>query len=547
LSQTPFCQLFLLGVLQGLQGSSHQLDDWLCKRQRLARQDAQQLDGAVSEGAIVIRDRDNQTQDVNGLSRDVEHANQTPSPIFDKEREQNRLQEAQLTGEIGNQAADIARTEGQIRATNAGKAELAKNGITEPGEGASTKEWASYNEKLTATDSYKAVQQQWGTGSAIQQGIQAATAAVQGLAGGNLAQAASGAAAPYLAEVIKQTAPDEASRIMAHAAVAGVIAAAQGNSALSGAAGAATTAAMGEAIKNALYGNVPVNQLSEEQKQTLVALGTVAAGLAGGLTGNSAADAVAGAQAGQNETSNNMFSAGMLQQMLAQETLNSAAMAEAGKGGANEQAALALTKKVKEGLDAACRANPGCVLMAIVSAQSQQHTEGAGSKTETVPVNDDLTGGKLINPAQDESKETSFITPDQSGSNSPIITISPETQPGKNDGIFINPKPVENTGTGYISESSDKNISISAGDFFKGTTYTDKVKQQASSGDFHSFPESVDGYAEQGKISVIKGGDGVERLRLEITGSYRGKEGVFEYIREPDGAINHRLFVPKNR
>ena len=76
-------------------------------------------------------------------------------------------------------------------------------------------------------------QLQWGTGSAIQQAIQAAMAAVQGLAGGNLTQAASGAAAPYLAEVIKQTAPDEASRIMAHAAVAGGIAAAQGNSALS--------------------------------------------------------------------------------------------------------------------------------------------------------------------------------------------------------------------------------------------------------------------------------------------------------------------------
>ncbi|MCX0499401.1 hypothetical protein D3M71_09495 [Erwinia billingiae] len=45
--------------------------------------------------------------------------------------------------------------------------------------------------------------------------------------------------------------------------------------------------------------------------------------------------------------------------------------------------------------------------------------------------------------------------------------------------------------------------------------------------------------------SVISGGDGVERLKLEISGSYRGKEGVFEYIREPDGTINHRLFVPK--
>ncbi|WBV22393.1 VENN motif pre-toxin domain-containing protein [Pantoea piersonii] len=332
-----------------------------------------------------------------------------------------------MLAEIGSQAADFARTEGQIRATNAGKAELAKNGIKEPEEGASKEEWAKYNEKLTATDSYKAAQQQWGTGSAIQQGIQPATAAVQSLTGGNLAQAASGAAVPYLAEVIKQTAPDEASRVSAHAAVAGVIAAAQGNSALSGA------AAMGEAIKNALYGNVPVSQLSEEQKQTLVALGTVAAGLAGGLTGNSTEDAVAGAQAGQNEVSNNMMSMGMLELMKAKAVLDSAAMAEAGKGGANEQAALALTKAVKQGLDAACLQSASCVLMAV----------------------------------------------------------------------------------------------------------------QASCGDFHSFPESADGYAEQGKILVIKGGDGVESLRLEITGSYRGKEGVFEYIREPNGAINHRLFVPK--
>jgi ABC-type proline/glycine betaine transport system ATPase subunit len=39
---------------------------------------------AVSDGTIIIRDQDKQTQDVNDLSRDVEHANQTLSPIFDK-------------------------------------------------------------------------------------------------------------------------------------------------------------------------------------------------------------------------------------------------------------------------------------------------------------------------------------------------------------------------------------------------------------------------------------------------------------------------------
>ncbi|WP_404654353.1 VENN motif pre-toxin domain-containing protein, partial [Raoultella terrigena] len=431
-------------------------------------------------------------------------------------------------------------------AINAGKAELAKEKINEPEKGASKEAWEKYNAQLAATEGYKAAQQQWGTGSAIQQGVQAATAAIQGLAGGDMAKAIAGGAAPYIAEIIKQTTPDEASRIMAHAAVAGVIAAVQGNSAAAGAAGAATTALMGEAIKKTLYGDVPVSQLSEGQKQTLVTLGTLAAGLAGGLTSDSSASAMAGAQAGQNEISNNMASIGILQQMMAQEALNAAAMAEAGKGTASDQAALALTKKVKEGLSAGCLANEMCVLMAVVQAQqSQKHADGSGSRTETLPVNDDLTGGKLVNPIQDENKGTSLITPDQSDSNSSIITISPETQPGKNDGIFINPRPVESTGTSYISESSNKNTSISAGDFFKGTTYTDKVKQQASSGDFHSFPESVDGHAHQGTISIITGGDGVERLKLEISGSYRGREGIFEYIRESNGTINHRLFVPK--
>ncbi|MGR5890909.1 hemagglutinin repeat-containing protein [Raoultella planticola] len=495
---------------------------------------------AVSDGTLIVRNPGQQTQDTATLSRDVEHANQTLSPIFDKEKEQQRLKQTQLIGEIGNQVADIARTQGEINGL-----EKAKAALGPLKENATEKERTAYIDALRNSDVYKAEMAKYGTGSAVQQGLQAATAAIQGLSGGDIAKAIAGGAAPYIAEVIKQTAPDEASRIMAHAAVAGVIAAVQGNSAAAGAAGAATTALMGEAIKKTLYGDIPVNQLSEDQKQTLVTLGTLAAGLAGGLASDSSASAMAGAQAGQNEISNNMASIGMLQQMMAQETLNAAAMAEAGKGTANDQAALALTKKVKEGLSASCLANDVCVLMAVVAAQSQQHADSSGSRTETLPVHDDLTGGKLVNPIQDENKGTSLITPDQSDSNSSIITISPETQPGKNDGIFINPRPVESTGTSYISESSNKNTSISAGDFFKGTTYTDKVKQQASSGDFHSFPESVDGHAHQGTISIITGGDGVERLKLEISGSYRGREGIFEYIREPNGTINHRLFVPK--
>ncbi|KGQ06045.1 hypothetical protein BBAD15_g8641 [Beauveria bassiana D1-5] len=66
---------------------------------------------AVADGNITIRDRANQQQDVATLSRDTVHANGSIGQIFNKEEEQKRLQTAQLISEIGNQAADIARTQ----------------------------------------------------------------------------------------------------------------------------------------------------------------------------------------------------------------------------------------------------------------------------------------------------------------------------------------------------------------------------------------------------------------------------------------------------
>ena len=137
--------------------------------------------------------------------------------------------------------ADIARTEGQISAINAGKAELAARGVNEPEKGASKEVWERYNAQLAATDGYKAAQQQWGTGSSVQQAIQAATAAVQGLAGSDLKAALAGGAAPYVAEVIGHYSNlDDAGKVAAHAVVNAALAAAQNQSALAGAAGGRT-------------------------------------------------------------------------------------------------------------------------------------------------------------------------------------------------------------------------------------------------------------------------------------------------------------------
>lgn len=74
--------------------------------------------------------------------------------------------------------------------------------------------------------------------------------------------------------------------------------------------------------------------------------------------------------------------------------------------------------------------------------------------------------------------------------------------------------------------------------------YTEKVKEQMKLGDFHSFLKAVDAFGGDGKITQIVGRDGIVRTKVEISGGYKGREGVFEYIIEPDNTVNHRFFRP---
>jgi len=265
---------------------------------------------AVSEGTLTVRDTANQQQDVANLSRDTEHANGSISPIFDKEKEQRRLQEVQLIGEIGSQAADIARTQGEINGLNAARAKLAEKGTHEPGPDASDKDRNDYQKALRETSEYKTAMEKYGTGGNIQRGIQAATAALSGLAGDNIAGALAGAAAPELAYRIGHQSglseDDVAARAIAHAILGGAVAAVQGNSAAAGTAGTATGELAAKAIAGVLYPDVTdLSKLSEEQKQTISTLATISAGMAGGLAGDSAGSAVAGGQAGKNTAENN--------------------------------------------------------------------------------------------------------------------------------------------------------------------------------------------------------------------------------------------------
>jgi len=165
------------------------------------KSDSSTTHAAVSDGTIVVNDSAKQQQNVDGLSRDVEHANQTLSPIFGKEKEQQRMQAVQLIGEIGNQAADIARTLGEIEGLKAAKAEH-----------------PTYSDKqLRETLEFQQASKPFGTGSDIQQAITASTAAIQGLAGGDIAKALAGGAGT--AKITAVVSEKIISKVAAHTAM----------------------------------------------------------------------------------------------------------------------------------------------------------------------------------------------------------------------------------------------------------------------------------------------------------------------------------------
>ncbi|HHU3217991.1 TPA: filamentous hemagglutinin N-terminal domain-containing protein [Escherichia coli] len=149
------------------------------------------------------------------------------------------------------------------------------------------------------------------TGSDMQRGIQAATAALQGLVGGNMAGSLAGASAPELANIIGHHAgidDNTAAKAIAHAILGGVTAALQGNSAAAGAIGAGTGEVIASAIAKSLYPGVDPSKLTEDQKQTVSTLATLSAGMAGGIASGDVAGAAAGAGAGKNVVENNALS-----------------------------------------------------------------------------------------------------------------------------------------------------------------------------------------------------------------------------------------------
>ncbi|HGM6935724.1 TPA: hemagglutinin repeat-containing protein [Serratia marcescens] len=266
----------------------------------------------VSEGTLIVRDTGKQQQDVAQLNRDTEHANAgSISPIFNKEKEQNRLKQAQLIGEIGGQAMDVIRTQGDIAGLKAQKDPVALAQAREQLE----KNGKPFREADVLQRAYDNAMRQYGTGSDLQKAAQAVTGALTALAGNNLAGALASGASPYLATEIKKltTNPltgevDVAANTMAHAVLGAVTAQLNNQSAAAGGLGAGGGELAARYIAGQLFPGKTKEQLSESEKQQVSALSQLAAGLAGGLATGDTAGAVTGGQAGKNAVENNSLS-----------------------------------------------------------------------------------------------------------------------------------------------------------------------------------------------------------------------------------------------
>ncbi|HCZ5382907.1 TPA: VENN motif pre-toxin domain-containing protein, partial [Escherichia coli] len=129
-----------------------------------------------------------------------------------------------------------------------------------------------------------------------------------GLNAGNPGQALAGGLNPAVAQLIKQaTGDNREANLMAHAVWGALAAQLGGNNAASGAAGAFSGELAARYIIDNYYGG-RTDSLSEQERQQISMLATIASGIAGGLVGNSTSAAGTGAQAGRNSVENNYLS-----------------------------------------------------------------------------------------------------------------------------------------------------------------------------------------------------------------------------------------------
>ncbi|EMT6385318.1 VENN motif pre-toxin domain-containing protein [Providencia rettgeri] len=131
---------------------------------------------------------------------------------------------------------------------------------------------------------------------------------IQGLISGDVNKAVANASAPYIANEIAKQIPKEnkEGRIIAHGIANVALALAKGENAGAQSLGAMTGEAVGM-LAVELYGKT-VGELTEDEKATVSAFASLAAGIAGGLVGGDTSSAANAAEAGKTTVENNYLS-----------------------------------------------------------------------------------------------------------------------------------------------------------------------------------------------------------------------------------------------
>jgi filamentous hemagglutinin len=264
----------------------------------LSESDKSHTRSAVSEGTIIVRNPEG-AKDVVALNRDTANANEKldkPDEKAMNDRIELVKSSVELVKGVGDAISAARINEAKDRDSEASKVAIQKlrdQGIVNP----------------TDEQINQQVQRDYGMGSSFQKASQAIASIVQGVLGGNVVGALSGAAAPYIAQEIRDaTVDDPTANLMAHAVLGALVAKANGNSALAGAVGAVAAEETARIIKEQLYGGVSNEQLTPEQKQTISSLATLVAGISGASVGTGLLDAVAAASGGKNAVENNYLS-----------------------------------------------------------------------------------------------------------------------------------------------------------------------------------------------------------------------------------------------
>ncbi|MDC7864452.1 VENN motif pre-toxin domain-containing protein [Pantoea ananatis] len=462
-----------------------------------------------------------------------------------------------MIGEIGSQVGDIVKTQGAIEATRAANNDMkqvspeklqqakkdweeANPGKTPTSEQISKQAWQSYYDKALSASPYA-------VGGSVQRIVTAATAAVQGLASGDIRAAAAGGAAPYIANLIGHSDLDPASRLMAHAVVNAALAAAQDKNIAAGAAGAVTGELTGM-LASEIYGKKPY-EMNDREKETVSALATLAAGLSGGLAGSGAADMVAAAQAGKVTVENNYLS----QKQQAQKDKEIAeCQTVACKAGAQ-----AKWTAIDLGQDGSFAAGMVAGVPAGLYDAVDSIVKTASSPVETYEALKTLfNSGDVLGNVSDAVKQSYIDRIDRmeaeyqkagaSGSfnagveGGKLVTDIAGLLAGGagvvKGGAVLTEKVVAKT-TGIVDTALKSSVinKILEADRIGSGLKPDPTHRGAS---YLSREQLMDG-----KVFTIKGGDGIERKLLQAEGSFNEKKGIFEYIYDNKGNVTHQRFI----